>query len=122
MCNKTIDSAETFYNCVDTFMYSREQLILKSTYFSISTTLATPALNATWKEFIETLMHGRCQTIRNVGKLPSSYNFKAILNTSLDFGAPYKVLLHDPDFFVTSINPSSTPQIDINLNLTGYLW
>ena len=58
-------------------------------------------------------------SIRNVGKLVASKNFKAILNTSLDLGAPYKVWIHDPDFYVESINPSSTPRIDITLNLTG---
>ena len=100
-------------------MYRRDQLILKSVYFSYSTTIVTSATSATWQDFIETAVHGRCQTIRNVGKLPASENFKAILNTSLDLGAPYKVWLHDPDFFVESINPSSIPRIDITLNLTG---
>ena len=121
LCNKTIDSVEEFYKCVERLMYSRNQMILESVFFSFSTTLVTPATNATWEELIETLVHGRCQTIRNVGKLPASQNFKAILNTSLDLGAQYKVFLHDPDFYVTSINPSSTPQIDISLNLTGSL-
>ena len=102
-------------------MYRRDQLILKSVYFSYSTTIVTSATSATWQDFIETAVHGRCQTIRNVGKLPASENFKAILNTSLDLGAPYKVWLHDPDFFVESINPSSIPRIDITLNLTGVL-
>ena len=102
-------------------MYTRDQLILKSVYFSYSTSIVTAATNATWQDFIETAVHGRCQTIRNVGKLPASENFKAILNTSLDLGAPYKVWLHDPDFFVESINPSSIPRIDITLNLTGVL-
>ena len=102
-------------------MYRRDQLILKSVYFSYSTTIVTSAASATWQDFIETAVHGRCQTIRNVGKLPASENFKAILNTSLDLGAPYKVWLHDPDFFVESINPSSIPRIDITLNLTGVL-
>ena len=100
-------------------MYRRDQLILKSVYFSYSTTIVTSATSATWQDFIETAVHGRCQTIRNVGKLPNTENFKAILNTSLDLGAPYKVWLHDPDFFVESINPSSIPRIDITLNLTG---
>ena len=121
LCNKTIDSVEEFYECVEKLMYSRDQLILESVFFSFSTTLVTPATDATWEDLIETLFHGRCQTIRNVGKLPASQNFKAILNTSLDLGAQYKVFLHDPDFYVTSINPSSTPQIDISLNLTGSL-
>ena len=121
LCNKTIDSVEEFYECVEKLMYSRDQLILESVFFSFSTTLVTPATDATWEDLIETLFHGRCQTIRNVGKLPASQNFKAILNTSLDLGAQYKVFLHDPDFYVTSINPSSTPQIDISLNLTGVL-
>ena len=79
----------------------------------------TQATNAKWENYIEALIHGRCQTIRNVGKLVASKNFKAILNTSLDLGAPYKVWIHDPDFYVESINPSSTPRIDITLNLTG---
>ena len=119
ICNKTIDSADDFYICLDTLLYSRDQLILESVFFSFSTTLVTPATNAKWENIIETAMHGRCQTIRNVGRLPASQNFKAILNTSLDLGAPYKVWLHDPDFYVESINPSSTPKIDITLNLTG---
>ena len=121
LCNKTMDSLEEFYNCVDKLMYSRDELILESVYFSLSTTHVRSATDATWEELIETLLHGRCQTIRNVGKLPASRNFKVILNTSLDMGAQYKVFLHDPDFFVTSVNPSSTPQIDISLNLTGFL-
>ena len=112
---------DEFYNCLDKLMYRRDQLILKSVYFSYSTTIVTSATSATWQDFIETAVHGRCQTIRNVGKLPASENFKAILNTSLDLGAPYKVWLHDPDFFVESINPSSIPRIDITLNLTGVL-
>ena len=119
LCNKTIDTVDAFYNCLDSLMYSRDQLILKSVYFSYSTAVVTPATNATWEDIIEAGVHGRCQTIRNLGKLPASENFKAILNTSLDLGAPYKVWLHDPDFYVESINPSSIPRIDITLNLTG---
>ena len=119
LCNKTIDSVDDFYACLETLLYSRDQLILESVFFSFSTSLVTPAANAKWENIIETGIHGRCQTIRNVGRLPASQNFKAILNTSLDMGAPYKVWLHDPDFYVESINPSSTPKIDITLNLTG---
>ena len=119
LCNKTIESVEDFYNCIEKLLYSRDQLILESVFFSFSTTLVTPATNVKWENYIEALIHGRCQTIRNVGKLVASKNFKAILNTSLDLGAPYKVWIHDPDFYVESINPSSTPRIDITLNLTG---
>ena len=119
LCNMTIDSVEDFYNCIETLLYSRDQLILESVFFSFSTTLWKPATNVKWENYIEALIHGRCQTIRNVGKLVASKNFKAILNTSLDLGAPYKVWIHDPDFYVESINPSSTPRIDITLNLTG---
>ena len=100
-------------------MYTRDQLIMESVYYSYSTSIVTTATNASWEERIETGVHGRCQTIKNVGILPASENFKAILNTSLDLGAPYKVWLHDPDFYVESINPSSIPRIDITLNLTG---
>ncbi len=100
-------------------MYSRDQLIKKSVYYSYSTSIVTAATNASWEEIIETGVHGRCQIIKNVGKLPASENFKAILSTSLSLGAPYRVWLHDPDFYVESINPSSIPRIDITLNLTG---
>lgn len=121
LCNKTIDSVEDFYSCIETLLYSRDQLILETVFFSFSGALVKPATNAKWENYIEALIHGRCQTIRNVGRLPAAQNFKAILNTSLDLGAPYKVWLHDPDFYVESINPSSSPRIDITLNLTGCL-
>ena len=122
LCNKTIASVEDFYSCIETLLYTREQMILETVFFSYSTAFVNPATNAKWENYIEALMHGRCQTIRNVGRLPAAQNFKAILNTSLDLGAPYKVWLHDPDFYVESINPSSTPRIDITLNLTGYIF
>lgn len=76
------------------------------------------SLNAVTKVFMQ-VHEIECSPIRNVGKLVALKNFKAILNTSLDLGAPYKVWIHDPDFYVKSINPSSTPRIDITLNLTG---
>ena len=119
LCNKTINSVEDFYTCIETLLYSRDQLILETVFHSFSTTMWEPAKNITWENYIEALIHGRCQTVRNVGRLSASQNFKAILNTSLYLGAPYKVWIHDPDFYVESINPSSTPRIDITLNLTG---
>ena len=53
LCNMTIDSVEDFYDCIETLLYSRDQLILESVFFSFSTTLVTPATNVKWENYIE---------------------------------------------------------------------
>ena len=111
-----ITTTDQFYNCSNSLVYERDDIILRSVYF----TFKTASFNETevnWEDFTETLIHGKCQTLRNLPELEEAYNFKAILNESIP--APYKIWLHDPDYFVTSLNPSGTPRLETTLTLHG---
>ena len=95
-----VTTTNQFYNCSNSLVYERDDIILRSVYF----TFKTASFNETevnWEDFTETLIHGKCQTLRNLPELEEAYNFKAILNESI--AAPYKIWLHDPDYFVTSL-------------------
>ena len=113
-----VTTTDQFYNCSNSLVYEREEIILWSVYF----TFKTASFNETevnWEDFTETLIHGKCQTLRNLPELKEAYNFKAILNESI--AAPYKIWLHDPDYFVTSLNPSGTPRLETTLTLHGIM-
>ena len=113
-----VTTTDQFYNGSNSLVYEREDIILRSVYF----TFKTASFNETevnWEDFTETLIHGKCQTLRNLPELEEAYNFKAILNESI--AAPYKIWLHDPDYFVTSLNPSGTPRLETTLTLHGIM-
>ena len=62
-----------------------------------------------WEDFTESIWHGRCQTMRNYGKLEENLCLKVYMNVSKSFA--YRIYLHDPNFLLISDNPSNTPKI-----------
>ena len=57
------------------------------------------------------LGYGNCLFRETFGKLPEGQFVKVSLNTTLK----YRIWLHDPKFFLVSMNPSSTPSLSINI-------
>ena len=112
--NVSIESVEEFYNLVETHVYSKGDLIADSLTMDFETTLPVPR-EVEWEDFTESLFHGRCFTARNIGELQEGHNFKVHLNTNIS--DRYKIWLHDPDFFITALNPSSVPTLENYLDL-----
>ena len=95
-------------------MFSKEDLILGTAEFNYETTLMTN-ISLQWEAFIDSLLHGRCQRLRNTGNMLEGKYLKIFLNSTFF----YRIYIHDPNFHVTSLNPSGTPRLDLPLNFEG---
>ena len=114
MCNTTFGNADEFYDCVYTKMYHRDEMILNNAIFDFATTLMTN-VSVPWENFTDSLFFGNCQTLRTFGNMEEGKYLKVFLDTQ----NIYRVFIHDADFFVTSMNPSGTPKLEIPLNFAG---
>ena len=114
MCNTTFGNADEFYDCVYTKMYHRDEMILDNAIFDFATTLMTN-VSVPWENFTDSLFFGNCQTLRTFGNMEEGKYLKVFLDTQ----NIYRVFIHDVDFFVTSMNPSGTPKLEIPLNFAG---
>ena len=114
MCNTTFDNEEDFYNCVYTKMYNRDEIIIKNSVLDFETTLMTN-VSVPWENFTDSVFHGNCQTMRTFGNMEEGKYLKVFLNPKII----YRAYIHDTNFFVTSMNPSGTPKLEIPLNFAG---
>ena len=114
MCDTTFGNADEFYDCVYTKMYHRDEMILNNAIFDFATTLMTN-VSVPWENFTDSLFFGNCQTLRTFGNMEEGKYLKVFLDTQ----NIYRVFIHDADFFVTSMNPSGTPKLEIPLNFAG---
>ena len=114
MCNTTFGNADEFYDCVYTKMYHRDEMILNNAIFDFATTLMKN-VSVPWENFTDSLFFGNCQTLRTFGNMEEGKYLKVFLDTQ----NIYRVFIHDADFFVTSMNPSGTPKLEIPLNFAG---
>ena len=80
-CKTNITNIEEFYECVDTHLFKKDEMIKKTVSFSFETTLVHE-LSTEWSEFIESMFHGRCFTAPRVGNLDELDTFKVMLNES----------------------------------------
>ena len=108
LCDETLSNVEEFYSCVEKLVWNRDHIIFGVMDFTFETQLMHN-VTANWADFIESLWHGRCQTLRHFGKVVEGLNLKLLLNATFPF--PYKIYIHDPGFFTISVNPSQTPLI-----------
>ena len=114
MCNSTLDNEEEFYNCVNTKMYNKDEIIMENSVFDFETTIFTNA-SVPWENFTDSLFHGNCQTMRAYDDMEEGKYLKVFLNPKII----YRAYVHDTNFFVTSMNPSGTPKLEIPLNFAG---
>ena len=80
-CNTNITNIDQFYQCVNTHLFKKDEMIMKTVSFSFETTLVHE-LSTEWNEFIESMFHGRCFTARDFGNLDELNTFKVMLNES----------------------------------------
>ena len=83
-------------------MVSQTKIFTYQDYTFKNTTLST------WKT-VNSFYFGRCITSNNIDRLKDGQFFKIYLNTSLD----YKIWIHDPDIFFLSLNPKSSPKLEL---------
>ena len=95
-------------------MFSKEEIILRTAEFDYETTLMTN-ITLQWETFIDSLLHGKCQRLKNTGNMIEGRYLKIFLNSSIF----YRIYIHDPNFHVTSLNPSGTPKFEFALNFEG---
>ena len=114
VCNYTIQNVEDFYKCVNTKMYRKDEIIFKAAEFSFATAQMSD-VSLQWESFIDSLAHGTCQRLKNNGNMADGTYLKIFLNSSI----LYRIYIHDPNFHVTSMNPSGTPKLDLALNFEG---
>ena len=101
---------------MDSKLYIKEELISDTLTFNFSATIFRN-YPVTWKDHITSLLYGRCIVASDIGILEAGQFIKVHLNTSIPIR--YKLWLHDPDFFMLSLNPNSVPTIDNTLNVSG---
>ena len=116
LCKTELSTVEEFYACVDTKLREKDELVLRMQDFSFATTIMTNRTGH-WEDFVENLWNGRCQTMRDFGTLEENLYLKVFLNKSFPY--QFQIFLHDPNFFILSVNPTQTPFIEINLDVKG---
>ena len=114
ICNKAMDTVEDFYQCFESRVYKKEEMLLETLSFNFSNP-KFEKLDIEWSSVVTTLWHGRCLQTEYQGLLEEGSAIKFHLNTSIDAG--YTIYLHDPDFHLISLNPMSIPSVQINLNI-----
>ena len=83
-------------------MVSQTKIFNYQDYTFKNTTLST------WKT-VNSFFFGRCVTSNNIDSLDDGKFLKIYLNTSMD----YKIWIHDPDIFFLSLNPKSSPKLEL---------
>ena len=84
-------------------MVSQTKIFNYQDYTFENTTLST------WKT-VNSFYFGRCITSNKIDRLKDGQFFKIYLNTSL----AYKIWIHDPDIFFLSLNPKSSPKLELD--------
>ena len=107
-----IDGPERFYPCFESLVYQKEELIFGTKNFSFRDPVFT-SLPTEWQPLIQSPTFGKCQTTNNFGMLDELAGMKIDLNTS----HKYRIMLHDPDFFLAALNPSSVPVLGVSVTL-----
>ena len=80
-CKTNITNIDQFYECVETHLFQKDEMIKKTVSFSFETTLVNE-LSTDWSEFVESMFHGRCFTAERFGILDELDTFKVMLNES----------------------------------------
>ena len=128
----TIKDPDQFYSCLQLLTFSKEEMILDTQMLDYHTMQYT-SIPAQWRRFLQVFNHGQCQTVRSLGQLTDSVqvmlslqklcrncaelNASVQVKISLNASLPYRIWLHDPDFFLVTWNPSSVPAVEITLDL-----
>ena len=97
-------------------VFNREELITDT----LTINLSVPVFrnySISWREHFSVMFYGRCQKASDIGILKTGQYIKVHLNTSIPIR--YKIWLHDPEFFMLSLNPNSVPTIDNTLNVSA---
>ena len=115
LCNKTFSSVDDFYDCVQDQTFSKDDLIIKESqdmYF------VNPKMNdvpVKWKNFTDSMVFGNCLQPTVLETLDEGRNIKFFLNSNIS--APlYEIRIHDPNFYLTTMNPSNTPAIPVSID------
>ena len=105
-----MSNAEQFYDCFERKNYQRSQIIEGTLKQRFGESIVNTDI--TWSEILFTFDTGICYTTETFGKMKELEMNFINLNLSLF----YNVYLHDPDFFLVTVNPSSSPRIKIDIN------
>ena len=114
ICNRSLTTSEEYYDCVESAFYTKEELIFESLIFDF-TTARFSNITVNWEPKVSAIFFGRCFTASNIGTIEAGKWIKVHLNTTIQ--AKYNIWLHDPDFFMLSLNPLSVPTLDNALQL-----
>ena len=105
-----MNNADQFYDCFEEKNYQRSEIIEGT--FRQRFGESRVNTDITWSEILFTFDTGICYTTDSFGKMEELEMNFINLNLSLF----YNVYLHDPDFFLVTVNPSSSPRIKIDIN------
>ena len=109
------NDTEAFSNCVSDKTFAIGEVIVSATQgyqSNLVSNLSDPQL---WTSDMTMAMVGRCYTLHYDQLLKVDQETEAIIIDLVP--ANYYVFLHDPDFFLFTINPLTMPTTTVNLNV-----
>ena len=115
LCNMSFTSVDDFYDCVEKQTFSKDDLIIQQSqdmYFINPKMNEVPVL---FEDFTDSMVFGNCLKATVLEKLDEGRNIKFFLNTNISTPV-YEIRIHDPNFYVTSMNPSNAPSIPISID------
>ena len=99
---------EDFYECFDNTTVNEASMVSRTRKFNYQEYTFENTTLSTWKT-MNSFYYGRCVTSNNIDSLKDGQFLKIYLNTSLR----YRIWIHDPDLFYLSLNPKSTPKLEL---------
>ena len=103
------NNIEDYYECFDNITLNDAFMVSRTRTFNIQSYTFKNTTLSTWKTMYS-FYFGRCVTSNNIDSLKDGQFLKIYLNTSLE----YKIWIHDPDIFYLSLNPKSTPKLELD--------
>ena len=98
-----------FFECFNNITLNEGSMVSQTKIFNYQDYTFENTTLSTWKT-VNSFYFGRCITSNNIDRLKDRQFFKIYLNTSLD----YKIWIHDPDIFFLSLNPKSSPKLELD--------
>ena len=113
----TIEADEAF-NCIKQKTFNLTETVLAG-QLGLSCNPCKNILDESfWSSDLTVSEHGLCHTINYPDKLGAD-PFKEVLSFILDEKLQYKILVHDPNFFLLTANPLTIPQITLEMMNNG---
>ena len=108
-CNVS-DDLNTLIKCIETNTYAKDEAINKAFNGKM-----VDLKNLNWADKLDFFPLGRCHSIKPP---PGSLGFSQMnpLKISFNSSFEYRVMIHDPDYFVMTRNPQTFPRVMFKMN------